>query len=110
MENKEVVVYKGSVGAWINGLMLGMLVGAVTALLYTPRSGPENREMLGEKTSQIRERAIEIVDDTRSRASHVIERARGQLERGSEMMREHNKELREENRIMEDQMRKTYDL
>ena len=40
---------KGDNGGFMTGLVVGGLVGAALALLYTPRSGRENREKLLER-------------------------------------------------------------
>jgi len=102
MEGREVIVYEGRISSWLNGLLIGALVGAVLALLFTPQSGRENRQVIEEKTNQVRDQAVKLVDETRSRASEVIQRARGQMER--------SQELREENAILEEGVERTYDL
>ncbi len=57
---------------FIAGLALGGLAGAAIGMLWSPRSGQENRDLLVEKFPEIKERAPEIVN----RAPEILNRAK----------------------------------
>lgn len=57
------------------GVAAGILVGVVAGLLLAPKSGKDNREMLFERTGQLRERVrkMRCHDNSESAMSnHVI--------------------------------------
>lgn len=76
MDEKTVYIKKGSVGSFLQGVILG----AAIALLIAPRSGRETRDILSERGLEIRDKAKDIAVDTRSRAQTVISDARNKLE------------------------------
>jgi gas vesicle protein len=55
------------------GLVIGLVAGAVFGLavgmLYAPKSGAETRSMLKEKAMEAREKAGELVEKVKERAS-----------------------------------------
>ena len=53
------------------GLFVGALVGAALAGLYTPRSGPQNRELVREKSLVLKERAGDVATTATTRVSDV---------------------------------------
>lgn len=50
------------------GLLIGSVVGAVTMLLFAPRSGEETRADIRDKAVELRDRTSETVKDTVSQA------------------------------------------
>ncbi|HSL46084.1 MAG TPA: YtxH domain-containing protein [Anaerolineales bacterium] len=50
------------------GLLIGSVVGAVTMLLFAPRSGEETRAEIRDKAMELRDRTTETVKDTVSQA------------------------------------------
>lgn len=46
-------------GAFLVGFLVGALSGAVVALLFAPQSGEETRAMIGERSIELRDRAVE---------------------------------------------------
>lgn len=48
----------------LGGLLLGALAGAAAALLLAPQSGKDTRRQIQEKSTEIRDRTTELVDDT----------------------------------------------
>jgi gas vesicle protein len=50
------------------GLLIGSVVGAVTMLLFAPRSGQETRAEIRDKAIELRDRTSETVKDTVSQA------------------------------------------
>lgn len=75
-------------GGFLTGLVLGALVGAGLGLLWSPRSGMENRERLLEKFPELRTRAPDAL-------SHALARAKSRLEEGTEAFRDAASETRE---------------
>lgn len=55
-------------GSVLIGMLVGGLIGAVTALLYAPRSGDETRAEIRNKAIELRDRTTETFNDTVSQA------------------------------------------
>jgi gas vesicle protein len=91
----------GDLGAFLAGFVIGGLVGAATALLLAPQSGPETRSQIvsrgqslrhageeklaqarhlaDEYTHEYRDRAGELLAETRVRAHDVTDSAQEQM-------------------------------
>ncbi|MCL4559927.1 MAG: YtxH domain-containing protein [Chloroflexi bacterium] len=69
---------KGNIGSLALGLFIGGMIGATVALLSAPQSGAQTREMIRDKSLEIRDRAMETAGGTRERAQQVITSVRGQ--------------------------------
>lgn len=76
MDERTIVVKKNSVGSFLQGV----IIGAAIAMLMAPRSGRETRDILGEKGSEFRDKAVNIAKDTRDRAQVYISDARNKVE------------------------------
>ncbi|MDX1437815.1 MAG: YtxH domain-containing protein [Anaerolineales bacterium] len=63
-------------GAFLVGLVLGGLVGAVAALLMAPQSGEETRVMIRDKSVELRDAAAATADDAITRAEAALDDAR----------------------------------
>jgi gas vesicle protein len=80
----------------LSGLLIGGVVGAVTTLLYAPRSGEETRAEIRDKAIELRDRTTETVKDTVSQAKsrayelkdNVWERAAEIKQRGKQTVHE----------------------
>jgi gas vesicle protein len=78
------------------GLLIGGVVGAVTMLLFAPRTGAETRTELRDKAIELRDRTTETVKDTVSQAKtkaselkdNVWDRAAEIKQRGKQTARE----------------------
>ena len=78
------------------GLLIGSVVGAVTMLLFAPRSGEETRAEIRDKAIELRDRTNETVKDTVSQAKtkayelkeNVLDRATEIKHRGKQTARE----------------------
>jgi gas vesicle protein len=57
--------------------LLGGLVGAGVALLLAPKSGRETRLRIRELADDVKEKADEYVDQTKSRVTAAVERSKG---------------------------------
>jgi gas vesicle protein len=67
-------------GAFMAGFLLGGLIGAGVALLLAPQSGEETREMLRERSIELKGRAEEAASDIRSKAGTMIEEGRERID------------------------------
>lgn len=100
-------------GGFFTGFIVGLITGSVIALLTAPQSGERTREILGEKSLELREKAAETMDDVllqaeramasaRETTEHTIERTKRQVTqleaRGEQMLEEQRQRF---NRIME---------
>lgn len=117
----------GDLGAFLAGFVIGGLVGAATALLLAPQSGPETRSQItargqnlrhaseerlaearrlaDEYTHEYRERAGEALAETRARAHEVTDSAQEQmrivLDEGKKRAEEVRKQVEELRRPQE---------
>jgi len=76
MEEREIIVKRGSFGSMLSGFLIGGLIGAAVALLAAPQSGEETRHMIGDKANELKHRAAEKAQETRDKAQKVIASAR----------------------------------
>ena len=71
----EIRDRNGHSKAVFTGVLLGGLTGAITALLFAPRSGKETREQIQTKVTDVRDRAGVKLDSTveqvRTRAQDI---------------------------------------
>ena len=94
MQEDKIIVKRGSFGSLFSGFLIGGLIGAAVALLAAPKSGAETREMLREKSTELKDQVVDTAGHTRDRAQKVLENARGKVsdvaqaarDRASEMM------------------------
>jgi len=63
---------------YVRGVVHGMIIGGVAALLYAPKPGRQMREDLSERFDQMRGQMQPVIDQ----AQGVVEAARPQVERG----------------------------
>ena len=63
-------------GSFIFGLTFGALCGVIMALLLTPQSGEEIRELLGKKSEDLRKGAEDAVGRARESTAGIVERGR----------------------------------
>jgi gas vesicle protein len=62
---------------YLRGVMHGMIIGGVVALLYAPRPGQQTRDELSERLSQVRGQVRPVIDQ----AQDLVQTARPQVER-----------------------------
>jgi gas vesicle protein len=53
--------------------LVGAAIGAAVALLMAPKSGQDTRHLIRSKSGEIKDRAVETVEDTRARAGKAID-------------------------------------
>jgi gas vesicle protein len=66
----------GDLGSFLAGFVIGGLIGAGVALLLAPQSGEETRELIKDKSIELRDRAYETADETRAKAEQLAQQAR----------------------------------
>lgn len=62
-------------GAFLVGFLVGAASGAVVALLFAPQSGEETRALIGERSIELRDKAVESGKQAYSQASKYAEDA-----------------------------------
>jgi gas vesicle protein len=67
-------------GAFLVGFLVGAVSGAVVALLFAPQSGEETRAIIGERSIELRDKAVESGKQVYDQASEVAEKYVGQAE------------------------------
>jgi gas vesicle protein len=61
---------------YLGWFFLGSVIGAATALLLTPRSGRETREILAERGGELARRAQEMATEAQGRAGEWLDKSR----------------------------------
>lgn len=69
-----------SAGSVALAFLLGGSVGAGLALLVTPRSGQEARELIKGQANAVREEALKVADDVKEKATELLEKSRDVVE------------------------------
>ena len=72
---------RGGAGAYLGWFLFGATLGGLTALLLTPRTGEENRGLLGARAGELLEKGRELLEEQ-------TERLMGAFEAGRDAMRE----------------------
>jgi gas vesicle protein len=80
---------------FLAGFFVGAALGAMAALLLTPKTGKEMRETLAEESKRLKSRTEGAVSDLRSRGEGAYDRAREAVTEGTERAREALTETRE---------------
>ena len=76
------------VGGYLVAFAVGALVGASLALLYAPRSGKETRELLAQRSRDLKEKAGEVYEGAKDKIRSKRAELAAALEAGKEAMRE----------------------
>jgi gas vesicle protein len=83
---KEVTMSnRDEIGTFAIGFLVGGLTAAVVALLFAPQSGEETRELIKEKTIELRDQAQQTAEEAMARAEAIAKEART---RGDELTRQ----------------------
>lgn len=94
-------------GAFMSGLLLGGIAGAITALLLAPQSGEETRKVILDKSLELKDKALETVEEARQRAEKAADDARLAAQEYTHKLQEQAKGLQEQGRvILEEQKQK----
>jgi gas vesicle protein len=81
----------------IGGFLLGGTIGAVLAILYAPKSGKEMRKDISKKARQIKNNAVDLIEDTiedvKEFVSDIKEKTESIVEQGVHISEKAKKEL-----------------
>ncbi len=69
-----------SAGSVALAFLMGGAVGAGLALLVTPKSGQEAREMIKGQATAAREEALKVADEVKDKANELLEKSREAVE------------------------------
>ncbi len=69
-----------SAGSVALAFLLGGAVGAGLAMLVSPRSGPETRELLRTKADVARDEAAKVADEVKEKAVELLEKSKELVE------------------------------
>jgi gas vesicle protein len=72
--------------AYLGWFLFGATLGGLTALLMAPRTGEQNREMLGERGGEFARRAQALAVDAQHVAGEWLERGREALEQQTQRL------------------------
>lgn len=90
---------RGDAAGYLGWFLFGAAVGAAAALLMTPKTGEQARELLTEKSNEWLRKGQELADDAQGRAGQWLDKSRelfeeqtqrlmSAFEAGKEAMRE----------------------
>jgi len=80
-------------GAFLKGLLIGGVIGAVVGILYAPKSGRETREDIGRKAEELVAKAKEEYEQALEKSRKTYETAVSRLKKIEEAAREKVGEL-----------------
>ncbi len=66
-------------GDFVTGILLGAAVGYVIALLNAPRPGDETRQMLTDRSRELRDKAMDTVQTTMDKTGKIVSENRDKL-------------------------------
>jgi gas vesicle protein len=95
-----------SSGVAVLSFLTGAVVGAAVALLTTPRSGRETREILAGYGEDLKEKAAHLPDDLRGYGETALDRGRELIEKGRELI-SRGTELAEQGKDFLDEKKQT---
>jgi gas vesicle protein len=67
---------RNDAAGYLGWVFLGGLIGAAAALLLTPRTGQQTRELLVEQGGEFARRAQEMANDAQGRAGEWLDKSR----------------------------------
>lgn len=70
----------GDAAGYLGWFFLGAIAGAAAAVLLTPKTGREARELLAEHSGDLFKRAQEVADQTQTRAGDLFDKGREYFE------------------------------
>ena len=71
---------RGDSGGYLGWFLFGAALGAAVALLTTPRTGRENRQLLAEQGGDVAKRAQEWADEAQNHAGEWLDKSREMFE------------------------------
>jgi gas vesicle protein len=82
--------------AFLVGLIMGGLTGAIAALLLTPQSGEETRALIRDRAIELRDRAQVTAEEAIARAEAIAAEARARADELARELRERYEEVGDE--------------
>lgn len=79
--------------AFLEGLILGGLSGAVVALIFAPQSGEETRALIKDKSIELRDRAQQTAEEALARAEATAAEARARADELARQLRDRGQEV-----------------
>ena len=67
---------RNDIGGYLGWFFLGGVIGAAAALLLTPRTGRETRDILVERGGEFARRAQEVASEAQGRAGEWLDKSR----------------------------------
>lgn len=67
---------KGDAAGYLGWFFLGAAVGAAAAVLLTPKTGEQTRELLAERGGEITKKAQELAAEAQGRAGEWLDKSR----------------------------------
>ena len=77
----------GDPAGYLGWFFMGALLGAAAALLLTPKTGPEARELLRDKGGDFAKRAQEYAKEAQAQAGDLFDKGRDFFEEQSQRLR-----------------------
>jgi gas vesicle protein len=68
--------HENDFGSFLSGMIIGGLIGAAVGLLLAPQSGEETRQVIREKSIELRDKAAETAEETRIRLEEMGQQAK----------------------------------
>jgi gas vesicle protein len=95
----------GEFGAFMSGFVIGGLVGAAVALLLAPQSGEETRQVIRDRSIELKDKATETAEEARARAEKAAAEARARADELSRQAREKSEELKQRGQVVLEEQR-----
>ena len=67
---------RGDAAGYLGWFLFGSAIGAVAAVLLTPKTGQEARDILSEKSNEWARRAQEVANEAQGRAGQWLDKSR----------------------------------
>ncbi len=91
----------------ITGFLIGGLAGALVALFNAPQSGVKTRALIRDKSIELKERAVDRMQDTRTQAVHLVDDLKDNVQtRTSKLLRVGREVIDKEKHLLEQSARK----
>ena len=87
-------------GAFLTGLVVGGLVGAAVALLFAPQSGEETRAIIKEKSIELKDKAVETVEEAYARAEAAAKEAKARADELARIAQERADDLKKRGQVV----------
>jgi gas vesicle protein len=91
----------------IVGFLIGGLVGAIVAMLYSPHSGEENRQIMMNQSLELRDKALQSIQDAQKATLNSLNDAQDRLEELNQEARTLIKKLQEIGQITIEEQRQS---